>query len=409
MGLGKKIKKILDTVVKVVALIAGCIATILLLVALAPLIVAAVQAVTGWLVTTVTAIGKYLWGAVKPFLDKFKPILSKVADAYDRWIKPTLEKLEGQIHKVVETFNKIYGTTVGSIVDVYQKLFGWVDDLRATVNGILDKTTGLAAVFDQKLADKIQALKQDFNETLDKLFVDWFDKVLEKINEIAAPILNKIGEIEAVFTEKIDAVKNFFQSTKRFSDRIQTGPLVQEDEDEIQIMDATKESEEDAERTVEIYVRIEEEKPPRKTRWEVWLERFTSWLISEVEDIMDTVKATIDYTVEEIAKETYGFAVFWPAELDELKETEYGEDVLKFINGEMSLRHLIGKHWRQMLFDSTAPSNCHEAVEQLVERMELLKASGYSDERRWRIYRREVKRINRRFPGCIKEESPVGE
>ncbi len=404
MGLGKKIKEILDTVVKVVALIAGCVATILLLVALAPLIVAAVQAVTGWLVTAVTAIGKYLWGAVKPFFDKFKPILSKVADAYDRWIKPTLEKLEGQIHKVVETFNKIYGTTVGSIVDVYQKLFGWVDDLRATVNGILDKTTGLAAVFDQKLADKIQALKQDFNETLDKLFVDWFDKVLEKINEIAAPILNKIGEIEAVFTEKIDAVKNFFQSTKRFSERMQTGPLVQEDEDEIQIMDATKESEEETERTIEIYARIEEEKPPRKTRWQIWLERFTSWLLYNTADIMDTVRETIDNTVKEIAAELYSFDMRIPPELQALPEGEYGEDILKWAYGEMSLRQLIGKHWRQIFFDSNAPSNCQEALEQLVERLEMLKLSGVSEEKRWRIYHREVKRINRRFPGCIKEE-----
>jgi hypothetical protein len=206
---------ILKKIVKGIAIVIAVVLAIAALVVFVPAIIAFFTTVLPVIIAQLQALAVFVYTKLAqafPLLDKAVKGLQNV---YDRWVKPTLEKVEGAITSITDSFEKVYHMTVGGIVDVYNNLFGWVDDLRVKVNGMLDKATGIAAVFDEKLAGRIQAVKQDFNSFLDKAFVDWFDRAMKKIYEVTGPIMTKVGELSAVFTERIDYVKNIVEKADR--------------------------------------------------------------------------------------------------------------------------------------------------------------------------------------------------
>ncbi|GAH52685.1 unnamed protein product, partial [marine sediment metagenome] len=201
MGFLKRLKKLFETIVKVIAIVILAAAALAIIVLIAVALATLLSVLFPALVKTVSAIGLYVFGKVKDFISVFKPIINSLRNTYETWVKPALTWVNDKVTALDTAINTIYTLTVGGVTGVYNNLFGWVDSIQTHFNRIVDNVSGLVAIVDEEAAAKINALRTEINTLIDKYTSDLFDKVLLKINEIAGPILMKVGEITAVFTE----------------------------------------------------------------------------------------------------------------------------------------------------------------------------------------------------------------
>jgi len=122
-------------------------------------------------------------------------------------IYPPLNWLSGKVTWILDQINKIYDFTIGKIEDLYNKTFGWYEELRKNVIDITNKIARVAAVFDEKLAENIRTLRDEIFTVLDAYTRDLRDWAVEKIQEYYLPLRSELYEITGAIKEAIRPIR----------------------------------------------------------------------------------------------------------------------------------------------------------------------------------------------------------
>lgn len=341
---------------------------------------------------------KMIYQSILPAQGLLRKLFDGINGLITNYILPTLKWTFGKVKELSSAIYQSYTLTIGGIVQTYDSLFGWVDGLRVKVNGILDNTNAIADVLGLDPNGKIEKLKQDFNELLDKWFVDWFDKILTKIDEAVGPILTKIGEIEAFASNILTTITDVLTPATTFVGDMNTGSYEEEDDVQDSIDTTTQHPpEEETEASKEVSKPYEPEKEKESVFDEI-MDRYATRIYKVTDKFMSMVDENIEFTVSEMQGaswlQTYGA----DKDVSELEEGDYADDFLLFLLGDITFGEMMKLHWPDILFGVHRYKSREEALNDLAEKEKMLRDSDIPEEKIQRIHDREMKRINKKFP-----------
>jgi len=397
MGFLKKLKQIFGTILKIVAVAAALVIIALVLAPIVTAIAAAISTVIPYLSAAVSAIGKWVWGIGSKVLPLVKKGLNALETAYNTWVKPALTSVIGAVKAIKEALNKTYTITIGTVTKTYNTLFGWVGGVQATFNEIMDKTKSLISVVDKKTADKIDKFQRQVNETIQKYTSDIFDKVINKINEIVTPILKQVNDFTAAVTNKLSIVDNTFNDMKKYAEVISPNPYIMDGETTQELDTATRHAEEPIPPPPETEEVITPKPVEKETAFDRIIERWTSSILKDTEDVMGMVEQSINAAVNDIDKETFLLPMSIDKDVSELQEGNVDDDILLWLMGEISLGTVIKHHWADVLFHQRRPKTRQEAINYMNDRIQEMREQGLPEETIEDYRNNEMNRINKKF------------
>jgi len=388
---------LLEKIAHIVAYIFMFIAFVIMMMGLWPLLVNMFVAVLPFIWSVIKVVLRATYKVGEFVFTGIKGVVNWLVDAYQNVVKPLLTKLDNAVSAIVDKFNWFYGTAIGSIVDVYSKLFGWVDTLRTTVNGLLDNVGSIAEILGLDPDGKIRKLSQDFNDLLNSLFVDWFDAILITIDDVTSPIRKTFNELGAAVTNIVSTIKVTLGPSEKLT-RQQLGMSHAAEEETGNVVIAAEEEhpEEEPEDIREVY---EPEKPVgvAEGKFDTVINKFCGWLYGKADEYYPMIDKVIDDTIEEIVKGDWNLLYVYDQDIADLDEGSFGNLFLTWMMGDLTFGEVMSGHWGEALFGIKQWRTRAEANAYFEEIYERMREVGYSEKQIDRRRKRDQKLIDRKL------------
>jgi len=389
---------VLEKIIKVFAIIFGAAVSIVtvatVIIALPAFFATAVPAI----LADIKLALKLIYQSILPEQGLLRKLFNGIGNVVNNYVVPTLKWTFGKVKELSGAIYQSYTLTIGGIVQTYDSLFGWVDSLRVKVNGILDNTNAIADVLGLDPNGKIEKLKQDFNELLDKWFVSWFDKILTKIDEAVGPILTKISEIEAFASNIYTTLTDVFTPAKRFVDDMNTGSAVDEVDTADAIDTTTQHPPEETTPAGEEAAKEYEPEPEKESAFDRLMDKYAAKIYNTAEKFMDMVDASIDLTEEEIKQSSWMQLYYPDDDVLALDEGSFANDFFLYLLGDLNFADLMRYHWKEVIFHQKRFNTRQEAINYYSEIWQEMERSGVPERKIEKAKKKDMKRINDMFP-----------
>jgi len=341
---------------------------------------------------------KLIYNSLFPAGSTVHKALNWISEKYQAWIKPALTWVHDQVTNLINTVNELYGMTVKNLVDIYNNIFGWVDALRKTVNGVLDNVGAIATVLGLDPNGKLAQWKQEFNEFLDKWFVDWFDKILNKISEYVGPVLTKVNELGVAITNVTDMLITRFGPAEDFVKDMNTGSAVDEVDTADAIDTTTQHPPEETTPAGEEAAKEYKPEPEKESAFDRLMDKYAAKIYNTAEKFMDMVDASIDLTEEEIKQSSWMQLYYPDDDVLALDEGSFANDFFLYLLGDLNFADLMRYHWKEVIFHQKRFNTRQEAIDYYSEIWQEMERSGVPERKIEKAKKKDMKRINDMFP-----------